>query len=175
MNADSHVEVFLGRAELDGDRVALGDLARVRTGHVQTNDTLLVKLVADELGVADVVGFVGDGPLERPKVDMVDLDVLGAQGLDGLLFREANVAVLERGEYGGRHGIVVHLDVTAAEETPGEQLTGLDGDRCQLEHAVVGRALVDTVANCEYIRNIRLLKGCCDLLISIKIFKNESH
>ncbi len=115
MNAHGHVKVLLGGAEFDGDGEALRDLARVGSGHVQADDALLVELVADELRVAHVVRSMGHGPLQGPVVDVVHFDVLVAQRLDGLLLGEADVAVLERGEHGGGHGVVVHFDVAAAE------------------------------------------------------------
>lgn len=109
MNAHSHVEVLLGGAQLNGDRVALRDLAGVRAGHVKSDDAHFVEFVADELGVAYIVWFVRYGPLERPIFGVVDLDVRLAELLLCLFFRVADRAVFDGREYCRWHGVVVHL------------------------------------------------------------------
>ena len=59
----------------------------------------------------------------------------------------------------------VYLDVTVAEQSPGKQLAGFDSHWCELQHASVGRRLVDHITDGVNILNVRLLESSQYLLI----------
>ncbi len=65
VNADQAVEIRLGRAELERERKALHDLARVRSDKVQTEHAVRRRARAHELGEARGLGeqlvIVGGG------------------------------------------------------------------------------------------------------------------
>mmetsp|Transcript_38834 Transcript_38834/g.125535 ORF Transcript_38834/g.125535 Transcript_38834/m.125535 type:complete len:549 (-) Transcript_38834:176-1822(-) len=159
VDADRVVEVRLGRARLDGHGESLRHLARVGAADVQADDPLALRLEADELGVADVVAAVRQGPLERLEVRVVHLDVVLAVQLDRLLLGEPDRAVLERCVHRRRHHRVVHQRALPGVQPVGEQLARLDRDRSELgsRRRRVERLAVDDVADGVDVRHVGLL------------------
>ena len=97
MNADDRVEVRLRHSKFEADGDALSDLSSVRGAHMETDDTIVVSLVGKNLGVRSALSIVViciDGPLERLEARVPGVDVLSAVALLGLLFSQANAAVL---------------------------------------------------------------------------------
>ena len=159
MNPNHIIEIINSRAQLERNGKPLRDLASIRTRHMKANNALLVRLDANQLGITDIVWLVRHSPLKRPKVLMVDLNVVLAPLADRLLLRVPNRAVLKRRKHRGRHIVVIHLDVTASKKSLGQQLPGLDSDRRQLDGIPAGRCLINNVAESVNVLDIRLLKS----------------
>mmetsp|Transcript_22137 Transcript_22137/g.67169 ORF Transcript_22137/g.67169 Transcript_22137/m.67169 type:complete len:466 (-) Transcript_22137:551-1948(-) len=132
VDTDSVVKVCFGRSAFHRHSKSLGHLTGTRAADMKANNTLMVQLIANELGVASIVTAVRQSPFERFEVGMVDLNVIFAVQLDGVLFCEADSAVLQRCVNSGRHVGVVHLHGLAAIQPVCQELTRLDGDRREL-------------------------------------------
>jgi hypothetical protein len=87
------------------------DLNRKRSNFSASERTinchLVVLLLDDELHVARVLRPVSHGPLQRPEVGVKDVEVVFAESGNGLFLRKSAAAVLDWGEDGGGHVIVV--------------------------------------------------------------------
>ena len=74
--------------------------------------TYVERADTDEFSVAGVLIAVWDGPLQWKEVGVVDLDVFSAVPCNRLLLGETDTAVLQRGEDGRRHIVIVTLRST---------------------------------------------------------------
>ena len=80
----------------------------------------LLTLETDELEIARVLGSVSHGPLQRPEVLMIHLNVVLAVLGDGVLLTEATGAVLQRSEHGGAHIDIVGQGLGHATQSPSQ-------------------------------------------------------
>jgi hypothetical protein len=87
----------LSGAHLDAQPEPLSDLSSIGTQVVETNHLLIEGLDADQLGVAGILGTMGQGPLQRPEACVVDLYIVFPVLLNGVLLRESAAAVLQGG------------------------------------------------------------------------------
>ena len=158
MDPHQVIKVCLGGAQPDAKPIALGHLPGIGSQVVEADHPLVQRLDADQLAVAGVLRPVGQGPLQRPEVGVVDLNVLGPIPLDGLFFGEAAAAILQRGEHGGADVLVVGEVGGHATEPAGQKAASLNGHRGQL------RLVRQDVTNGVDVGQARLFIHCVEHL-----------
>ncbi|RNA09127.1 hypothetical protein BpHYR1_028447 [Brachionus plicatilis] len=127
MNSHSHIKVFLSRSKLESDRIALGHLASIWSCHMESNDPHVIT----NLGIAHIMGFVGDGPFKWPKIGVIHFNVVFAKCRNSLFFGVSDSTVLNWGKDSSRHCVVVHFDIAFAKNSVCQQLTSFDSYRCK--------------------------------------------
>eukprot|EP01137_Pigoraptor_chileana_P036227 Opistho-2@31436 len=153
MDANRCIKVRLCRSQPDSDSVTLRDFAGIGGKHMQTNNAILIGLVADQLHVTRVVLAVRNCPLEGLEVHQVRLNIFLAVLLQRILLREPDAAVLERRKHSRRDLLIVGKRRLARIQAVSQQLSSLDGNRCQLGTAE------QNIANRIYVAHIRPFCG----------------
>lgn len=117
MDAHSVVKVFLGDSLQDGDCEALSDFSCVWSKEVYSDDSVLVSLVDDHLGVAILGAIVVEVPLEGLVDAAVCDDIVGSEVFSGVFLAVADAAVLDGSEDGGGDIAIAH-EASAIVEKP---------------------------------------------------------
>ncbi len=117
MNADCIVQVFLGDTLQDGHRESLSDLSSVRAKEVDADDTVMIGLVDDYLGVAVECAFVIEVPLQGLVYTTVCYDISVSELFASILFTVAHTSVFDGGKDSGGDVAIAHQPSSLVEKT----------------------------------------------------------
>ena len=101
MDSDQVIKVSLGCSHLQSYSKALSHFSSIGSKIVEAHHLLSLTLDTDQLQITRVLRSVRHGPLQRPEVLMIHLQVVLAILLDRVLFTETTGSILQRSEHSG--------------------------------------------------------------------------